>query len=188
MRGRAVQQGAEADGAPLAARTAEEPRSLAPVLDGPGEDVTLELDAVEEQFLQALSNRDVRYVLIGSHAGRLHGRRRRIKDLDVTVDNSRENAERLVAALADLHIGGVTAEQLAQPRKQVRVALFNAEILTSTSVAFEELFRDKVVVPWRGFAVPVASRVRIPLIVIAGSGIVISDSAHRDHAVGAKRR
>jgi hypothetical protein len=31
-------------------------------------------------------------------------------------------------------------------------------------------------------------RVRIPLIVIAGSGIVISDSAHRDHAVGAKRR
>lgn len=30
--------------------------------------------------------------------------------------------------------------------------------------------------------------VRIPLIVIAGSGIVISDSAHRDHPVGAKRR
>jgi len=30
--------------------------------------------------------------------------------------------------------------------------------------------------------------VRIPLIVIAGSGIVISDSADRDHAVGAKRR
>jgi len=30
--------------------------------------------------------------------------------------------------------------------------------------------------------------VRIPLIVIAESGIVIIDSADRDHAVGAKRR
>ena len=30
--------------------------------------------------------------------------------------------------------------------------------------------------------------VRIPVIVIAGSGIVISDSADREHAVGAKRR
>jgi hypothetical protein len=29
---------------------------------------------------------------------------------------------------------------------------------------------------------------RIPLIVIAGSGIVITDSADHDHAVGAKRR
>jgi type I restriction enzyme R subunit len=31
-------------------------------------------------------------------------------------------------------------------------------------------------------------QVRIPVIVIAGSGIVIADSADRDHAVGAKRR
>jgi hypothetical protein len=31
------------------------------------------------------------------------------------------------------------------------------------------------------------ARLRIPLIVIAGSGIVISDSGHRDLAAGAKR-
>jgi len=30
--------------------------------------------------------------------------------------------------------------------------------------------------------------VRIPLIVIAGPGMVIADSADGDHAVGAKRR
>jgi hypothetical protein len=34
----------------------------------------------------------------------------------------------------------------------------------------------------------VAALVRIPLIVNASSGIVNSDSADRDHAVGAKRR
>jgi hypothetical protein len=33
-----------------------------------------------------------------------------------------------------------------------------------------------------------ARQLRNPLIVIAGSGIVITDSADRDHAVGAKRR
>jgi hypothetical protein len=38
-------------------------------------------------------------------------------------------------------------------------------------------------------SVDIATRlVRIPLIVIAGSGIVITDSADHDHAVGAKRR
>ena len=34
----------------------------------------------------------------------------------------------------------------------------------------------------------VRCNVRNPLIVIAGSGIVITDSADHDHAVGAKRR
>jgi hypothetical protein len=33
-----------------------------------------------------------------------------------------------------------------------------------------------------------APKLRIPLIVITGPGIVITDSADRDHAVGAKRR
>jgi cysteine synthase A len=39
-----------------------------------------------------------------------------------------------------------------------------------------------------GANVVAAIQVRIPLIVIAGSGIVITHSADRDHPVGAKRR
>jgi hypothetical protein len=35
---------------------------------------------------------------------------------------------------------------------------------------------------------PFAAQLRIPLIVISWSGIVISHSGDRDHAVGAKRR
>jgi len=37
-------------------------------------------------------------------------------------------------------------------------------------------------------SIGIVAVVRIPVIVIAGSGIVISDSADREHAVGAKRR
>jgi hypothetical protein len=44
-------------------------------------------------------------------------------------------------------------------------------------------------VPMKAWVFESAARtLRNPLIVIAGSGIVISDSDHRDHSVGAKRR
>jgi hypothetical protein len=126
-------------------------------LDGP-KTVALELDAVELQFLEALTARGVRYVLIGSHAGRLYGLRRRIKDLDVLVETTPDNAKRILAALGDLRQGGVTEEQLTQPRKQIRVRLFGAEIFTSMPVPFEELLRDRVDVKLSELIVPVVSR------------------------------
>jgi len=55
-----------------------------------------------EKMLSALTNRDVRFVLIGGMAAVLHGDVGVTVDLDVVPDPSAENRECLAAALRDL--------------------------------------------------------------------------------------
>jgi hypothetical protein len=55
-----------------------------------------------ERLLTALARRQVRYVLIGAVAARLHGFPRMTADADITPARSDENLERLAAALRDL--------------------------------------------------------------------------------------
>ena len=56
-------------------------------------------------ILAALERRQVRYVLIGGLAANAHGARRTTRDVDVIVDRSRENIERLADAARDLQVG-----------------------------------------------------------------------------------
>jgi hypothetical protein len=55
-----------------------------------------------EQLVRVLDRHDVRYVLIGGVAARLHGSPSLTEDLDVTPEPSSENLGRLAAALAEL--------------------------------------------------------------------------------------
>jgi hypothetical protein len=50
-----------------------------------------------------LSRHDVRYVLIGGFAGKLHGSPALTADIDICYARDDANLERLVAALAELH-------------------------------------------------------------------------------------
>jgi hypothetical protein len=59
-----------------------------------------ELNAAE--LLSALVERDVTFLVVGGIGGQLHGATRATKDLDVCVPWTRENFNRLVAALDDL--------------------------------------------------------------------------------------
>jgi len=59
-----------------------------------------ELNAAE--LLSALVERDVMFLVVGGIGGQLHGAARATKDLDVCVPWTRENFDRLVAALDDL--------------------------------------------------------------------------------------
>ena len=58
------------------------------------------------EFLQLLIDHEVRYLVIGGYAVAWHGRPRNTDDLDVWVDNSPANAERVVAALEEFGFGG----------------------------------------------------------------------------------
>jgi len=60
-----------------------------------------ELHAAE--LLTALVERDVMFLVVGGIGAQLHGAARATKDLDVCVPWARENFDRLVAALDDLH-------------------------------------------------------------------------------------
>jgi predicted nucleotidyltransferase len=56
-------------------------------------------------ILAALERHEVRYVLIGGLAANAHGVRRTTRDVDVIVDRSTENLERLAGAARELEVG-----------------------------------------------------------------------------------
>lgn len=54
-------------------------------------------------LLAALGNRNVAFIVIGGAAAIAHGSARLTQDLDIVYDRSRDNLDRLVAALAGLN-------------------------------------------------------------------------------------
>lgn len=118
----------------------------------------LTLDAVETEFVLALASHGVRYVVVGGHAVAHYGVDRPVKDLDVVIDHSPENAARVIHALASLHEGGVSVAQLSQPGQQVRIPRRSCELLTSVAVPFEELFQSSTLVTVDGVPVRVVAK------------------------------
>jgi hypothetical protein len=69
----------------------------------------------------------------------------------------------------------------------MRFHLFSEPFLTAAPSREVEKAREEPSQASHGNS-PLSRQMRIPLIVNAGSGIVNTNSADRDHAVGAKRR
>jgi hypothetical protein len=61
-----------------------------------------------KEFIQSLNANDVRYLIIGGYALAAHGCPRYTKDLDVWLDNSQENAARVIKALMDFGFGSLS--------------------------------------------------------------------------------
>lgn len=68
------------------------------------------LTADFEDFLKLLNARQVRYVVAGGFAVAAHGTPRYTKDLDIWLEVSPENAERLVRALHDFGMASLGLE------------------------------------------------------------------------------
>lgn len=71
----------------------------------------MRLEADFREFIECLTVREVRYLVVGGYAVAAHGLPRATKDFDVWVWIDRGNATRLVAALDDFGFGevGLTA-------------------------------------------------------------------------------
>jgi predicted nucleotidyltransferase len=79
-----------------------------------------------EEFIAALNDHGVRYLVVGAHAVALHARPRATKDLDVFVDPSSANARKVLAALRDFFGGadlGYTVEDVADPRWIIQIGV-----------------------------------------------------------------
>ena len=88
------------------------------------------LNRLQDVFA-SLNAHDVRYVVIGGIAAVLHGVPRATFDLDLLIDASSENAERLIAALFDAKLGTAA---LTSP----------AEILANEITVFKDRVRIDV--------------------------------------------
>lgn len=62
---------------------------------------TLELSRDLRELLRYFLTHEVRFLVIGGHAVSFHGYARFTKDLDIWIERSETNAERIVAALRD---------------------------------------------------------------------------------------
>jgi len=58
-----------------------------------------------EEFIAALNAHGVRYLVVGAHAVAFHARPRATKDLDILIEPTAANAEKVLAALKDFFGG-----------------------------------------------------------------------------------
>ena len=84
-----------------------------------------------EELLASFNARSVRYLIIGAHAVAFHARPRATKDLDLFVEPTAENAEKVLAAIRDFFGGedlGFTVQDLTTPGTIVQLGVAPARI------------------------------------------------------------
>ena len=60
-----------------------------------------------KEFIALLNANDVHYLVVGGYAVALHGYPRYTKDLDIWIERSAENADRIVKALQEFGFGSL---------------------------------------------------------------------------------
>ena len=79
-----------------------------------------------EEFIAALNDHGVRYLIVGAHALAFHARPRATKDLDILLDPIPANARKALAALRDFFGGadlGYTVADLTDPRWIIQIGV-----------------------------------------------------------------
>lgn len=110
----------------------------------------------------SLEKNNVRYLVIGGIAAVLHGVPRATFDLDVLIEDSEDNAERLLTALEDAGLAtatltsadGVLRNEITVFEDRVRI-----DVQTQTSgIAFEDARENREVMEYKGQTFYVLSR------------------------------
>ena len=102
-----------------------------------------------KEFLRSLKVHKVRYLLIGGYAVGYHGFPRATMDIDVWVEPTDRNAERVTSALRAFGFGSdkLTKDLFLEPGIIARMGLppMRIEILTSISgVEFGEAYEERI--------------------------------------------
>ncbi len=116
-------------------------------------------------LLRALLDTDARFLVVGAHALAVHGVPRATGDLDVWIDATPENANRVWAALvafgAPLHSVDLDVSQLSEPDRVIQIGLppRRIDVLTELSgLTFVEAWPDRVLHDVDGLQVPFVGR------------------------------
>jgi predicted nucleotidyltransferase len=111
-----------------------------------------------KEFIALLNANDVHYLVVGGYAVALHGYPRYTKDLDIWIERSAENADRIVKALQEFGFGslGLKADdflvtdqiiQLGYPPRRI-------DLLTALpGVEFDECLAKRLVIKMEGVEV-----------------------------------
>lgn len=102
-----------------------------------------------KEFIASLNANRVRYLVVGGYAVAFHGRPRYTKDLDVWIENTPENANRLVKALGDFGFAslGLQESDFIEPDMVIQLGYppNRIDMLTSLKgVTFSESYERKI--------------------------------------------
>lgn len=111
-----------------------------------------------EDFIKLLHKNEVDYLVVGGYALAFHGKPRHTGDLDIWINNSEANAEKLVLAIADFGLSslGLTKSDFMQEGyvTQIGYPPLRIDLLNSIDgVKFEEAFPNRLSVDVNGFDV-----------------------------------
>lgn len=109
--------------------------------------MALLLNAQEVELLSALNEHGVRYIVVGGHAVVHYGHLRATKDLDLWIEATPENAERIAHALEGLRfvLNPEQVKRLARPMLQMRLNTLHTELLSDIAgLEFSEAMRQSV--------------------------------------------
>ncbi len=114
-------------------------------------------------LLAAFNVQAVEHLVVGAHALAVHGHVRATKDLDVWVKPSRENAQKVMAALVEFGavLQDLTIDDLSHPELmfQIGVPPVRIDIMTAIDgVDFDPAWLNRIEANIDGLAVPVLSR------------------------------
>ena len=116
-------------------------------------------------ILELLLEQGVEFVIVGAHALAVHGAARATGDIDLLVRPSRENAERVCAALrefgAPLRAHGVGPDELSVEGNVYQLGLppRRIDVLTRIDgVSFDEAWDGRVVIEAAGMSLPFLGR------------------------------
>ena len=108
-----------------------------------------------QEFVKLLNDNDVKYLIVGGYAVALHGYPRYTKDLDVWIELSPANADKILMALEKFGFGSLDLKaddflesnqiiQLGYPPNRIDI------LTTLTSLSFEDCYKSSVKIEIHG--------------------------------------
>lgn len=102
-----------------------------------------------EEFLELLNKNRVKYCIVGSFALAIHSKPRYTKDIDIFIEPSEENGEKLIQVLKEFGFQDInlTKKDFTEEEQVIQLGYepIRIDILTSLSgCTFEEVWENKV--------------------------------------------
>lgn len=99
-----------------------------------------------EKLLRLLNENDARYLIIGAAAFPVHGYSRATLDIDIFIDPTQDNAEKVRQALADFgyNVTEITVDDLTKNKVLIRQYLVETDIHPFVAgMSFDEAWRGR---------------------------------------------
>ncbi|PZU94671.1 MAG: hypothetical protein DCE90_14085 [Pseudanabaena sp.] len=102
-----------------------------------------------KEFIQLLNANQVKYLVIGGYAVAIHGHPRYTKDIDIWIEISEENSQKIITALTEFGFGslGLTAQDFQEPHQIIQLGYppNRIDLITSPDgIDFQSCYESKI--------------------------------------------